>query len=215
MGVHALACSPQGNPRPPSKQFQLGKPLFHLLSFARRMKSLRSIGLLLALTRGVLSFAAEEPPESPETIVIEAIQPGAVQYDYEKTGVVSISGFDLRLMSRDEEVVSHGEGVRTVIVGKDADGNLRFRILDETGRKVVDKAERDLPDQAKKIEELKAQLAGLWNQDQLTLDQKQSIMAAVTAVVGYPPLTGEFLVRYRGATLTGQRGVFDTRTGEM
>ena len=148
------------------------------------MKSLCPIGLFLALSRGVLSFAAEAPPESPETINIEAVKPGAVDYDYEKTGIVTITGFDLRLMSTDKESSMHDQGVPMVIVGKDADGRLRFRILDEIGQKVVDKAEIDLPNQAKEIGALKAQLAGLWDQHRLTLDQKQGIMMAVTSIVG-------------------------------
>src|SRR2546425_12836675 len=108
------------------------------------MKSLRAIGLLLSLTRGVLVFAAEEPPDSQETINIEAVKPGAVDYDYEKTGIITITGFDLRLMSTDKESSMHDQGVPMVIVGKDADGRLHFRILDEIGQKVVDKAEIDL-----------------------------------------------------------------------
>ena len=55
------------------------------------MKPLRPIGLFLVLTRGVLSFAAEEPAESQETIYIEAVRPGAVQYEYEKTGIVTVT----------------------------------------------------------------------------------------------------------------------------
>ena len=179
------------------------------------MKSLRPIGLFLALSRGVLSFAAEAPPESPETINIEAVKPGAVDYDYEKTGIITITGFDLRLMSTDKESSMHDQGVPMVIVGKDADGRLRFRILDEIGQKVVDKAEIDLPNQAKEIGALKAQLAGLWDQHRLTLDQKQGIMMAVTSIVGHTPITSEFLARYKGATLTAQRGELNTRTGEM
>ena len=81
------------------------------------MKLLRPIGTFFSLTRAVLSFAAEAPTETQETINIEAIKPGVIQYEFEKTGVVTI--------------------------------------------------------------------------------------------------TDEFLVRYKGATLTAQRGEFNTKTGEM
>src|SRR6266849_8951044 len=55
------------------------------------MKLLLPIGLFFSLTRGVLTFAAEEPTETQETINIEAIKPGVVQYEYEKTGIVTIT----------------------------------------------------------------------------------------------------------------------------
>ncbi len=54
------------------------------------MKSLRSIVLFCALMRGVLSFAADEPAESPETIYLQAVKPGAVKYDY-STGLIGIT----------------------------------------------------------------------------------------------------------------------------
>src|SRR5580765_2583054 len=95
------------------------------------------------------------------------------------------TGFHLRLMSIDQENSIPGEGVRLVIVGKYADGRLHFRIFDEIGKKVVDKAEKDLPNQPEELGVLKAQLAGLWDQDQPSVDQKQMIMNAVTSIVGH------------------------------
>src|SRR5687767_624056 len=97
------------------------------------------------------------------------------------------TGFHLRLMSIDQENSIPGEGVRLVIVGKDADGRLHFRIFNELGKKVVDKAEKDIRNQAKELGGLKTQLASLWDQDQLSLDQKQMIMDAVTTIVGHTP----------------------------
>ena len=55
------------------------------------MKLLRPIGLFFSLTSAVLAFAAEEPTETQETIHIEAIKPGVVQYEYEKSGIVTIT----------------------------------------------------------------------------------------------------------------------------
>jgi hypothetical protein len=72
-----------------SEQIQLGNRVFVLFSCARLMKLLRLIGLFLSLTCGVLTFAAEEPTESQETIVIEAVNPGEVEWRY-GTNVITI-----------------------------------------------------------------------------------------------------------------------------
>src|SRR6266567_4801241 len=55
------------------------------------MKLLLPIGLFFSLTRAVLSFAAEEPTETPEAIHIEAIKPGSVQWEFEKTNIITIT----------------------------------------------------------------------------------------------------------------------------
>src|SRR5947207_3204888 len=77
--------------KPAARQIHLGKSSILLFSYARQMKLLRLIGLFLSLTRGVSAFAAEEPAENEETIYIEAIKPGAVQWEYEKTGIITIT----------------------------------------------------------------------------------------------------------------------------
>src|SRR5688572_13641373 len=55
------------------------------------MKLLRLTGLFVSLTRGVMTFAAEETAEFQEAIHIEAVKPGTVRWEYEKTGIVTLT----------------------------------------------------------------------------------------------------------------------------
>jgi lipopolysaccharide assembly outer membrane protein LptD (OstA) len=55
------------------------------------MKSLRTIGLFFSLTGGLMTFAAEEPAETQETIFIEAVSPGVVRYEYATSGIITIT----------------------------------------------------------------------------------------------------------------------------
>jgi len=116
---------------------------------------------------------------------------------------VRLREFDIRLLSSDEDDSIPGGGVRLIIVGAGADGSLHIRIFDEIGQKVVDRAKDNLPNKANEIEGLKAQLAGLWDQDQLSLDQKQSIMATVMSIVG-PTWLRHQLVEELNAVIYGR-----------
>jgi sodium/pantothenate symporter len=95
--------------------------------------------------------------------------------------------YDLRLMpdvkdSRDTSV----SGQRLVIIS-DIDEMLRVRVLDGEGKLVVDEDETTLTERASKLEELRAQLRGLWPPHELTRSEKDRIIAATATIVGRIP----------------------------
>ena len=69
-------------------QIPLGKPFALLFSCARQMNLGRPICCLLVLLSAIRAWAAEDPSLDHESMDIQALQPGEVSFDYEKTGVV-------------------------------------------------------------------------------------------------------------------------------
>jgi len=61
---------------------------------------------------------------------------------------------------------------------------LHFRVFDADGRKVVDTNEKRLAEQARKIEDLRKQLVGLWLPHELTGREKGRVITAVKSIVG-------------------------------
>ncbi len=76
-------------------------------------------------------------------------------------------------------------------VGKDliivaaVDNVLHFRMFDRDGKLVVDTDEKKLTEQARQIEDLKKQLAGLGPPHELTGSEKGRVIPAVTSIVGH------------------------------
>jgi hypothetical protein len=73
---------------------------------------------------------------------------------------------------------------------------LHFRIFDGDGKTVVDTDEKRLPEQARKIDDLRKQLRGLSPPSELANWEKAHLIAIVTTIVGHPPWDRAFFVRY-------------------
>ncbi len=106
--------------------------------------------------------------------------------------VITLRGYDLRLMSWGD-----GSGVATsannlVIVGADNHGLLHIRIFDAGGNSVTDTDETKLPPtQAGAISTLKQQLPGLLPPHVLCSAEKVQVISEVTSIVGQFPLRSQ------------------------
>ena len=83
-----------------------------------------------------------------------------------------------------------------VIVLTFVDSVLHFRILDDDGDLVVDTDEKKLPEQARRIEELKKQLESLWPPQKPNRSERLRVIASVRSIVGHHPPEVEFASRY-------------------
>jgi hypothetical protein len=118
-------------------------------------------------------------------------------------------GYDLRLISVNEGSQIPEQGKDLMIVAQ-TNQKLRFCIFDKEGNIAVDKSEEDLlkrvfpPIQIEAFSDLKKELGGLWNQENLAEAAKQKIIAAVTSILdphGEPPLGRHCGRLYFDATL--------------
>ena len=102
------------------------------------------------------------------------------------SGSPALSGFDLRLTS----LVNDGNRMPTqgknLIVVAAVNDVLQFRFFDGNGKMVVDTDETRLLEQAPQIEAMRKQLEGLWPPHELTRGEKDRLITAVAAIVGYP-----------------------------
>ncbi len=97
------------------------------------------------------------------------------------------SACDLRLISsvKDDSVIPK-TGKDLIIVAA-VENALHFRMFDSDGKMVVDTDEKMLPGQARRIEDLRKQLAGLWPLRELAGTEKDRVIATVTSIVGHNP----------------------------
>jgi multidrug efflux pump len=96
-------------------------------------------------------------------------------------------GFDLQLISERSgagRIFLPKEGKDLIIVAA-VNQVLHFRIFDGEGNVVVDTGEKSLPAQARQIKELREQLQGLWPPYELTRNDKERVIPAVTSIVGH------------------------------
>ena len=138
--------------------------------------------------------------------------------------------FDLQLMSCAPDGAGFPvEGKRLVIVA--AVGKvLNFRIFNGEGKKVVDTDEKKVVGaeekkrkeaRHKQIEDLKKQLDGLWPPHELTRSEEESVISAVTTIVGHlyfetitvtveevKPVKGPFIVK-SGAEAKGPADAYE------
>ena len=99
-------------------------------------------------------------------------------------GVKRLSEHDLRLLSAAKEVGDIPTTGNDLIIVAAVDNVLHFRMFDSDGNKVVDTNEKRLTEQARQLEDLRKQLAGLWSRRELSGSDKDRVITAVTSVVG-------------------------------
>jgi hypothetical protein len=98
-------------------------------------------------------------------------------YDY--------AGFDLRLMSSLNDVRGIPTEGKNLIIVAAVKYRLHFRILNGNGKAVVDTNEAGLAEQARQIKALKVRLEDLWPPHELTRNDKDWVIAAVTSIIGH------------------------------
>jgi WD40 repeat protein/S1-C subfamily serine protease len=108
-------------------------------------------------------------------------------------GDVGPTGRDLRLMPQVRDVGDIPTGGNNLIIVAAVRGVLHFRIFDDAGNRVVDTDEKELPGQARPIEDLWNQLGSLWTSQGLTESEKDRVITAVISIVGHTrPTRGAF-----------------------
>ena len=99
-------------------------------------------------------------------------------------------GYDLKVISAANDVSrmpAVGEGLVAVGV---VDQTLYCRIFDLDRQMVVDTNEKKLPEQARQIEKLKKQLAGMSPPHPVSNSERKRVIDAVTSIVGHPDARG-------------------------
>jgi multidrug efflux pump len=99
-------------------------------------------------------------------------------------------GYDLNLISPAKDssrMPTAGEGLVAIAV---VDQQLHCRIFDLDRQMVVDTNEERLPEQARRIEDLKKLLAGLRSPHQLSNTERKQVIEAVTSIVGHTEARG-------------------------
>lgn len=96
-------------------------------------------------------------------------------------------GVDLELMSVANPDEMPAQGTNIVYVAKDSRGQLYFRSFDAEGRRIANKPETALLSENERLETLKDELAGLWDKEELTPEEKRGVMNAVASIPGLIP----------------------------
>ncbi len=94
-------------------------------------------------------------------------------------------GLELRLMSSAKDVGSIPTAGKDLVIVAAVDNVLHFRIFGDEGKLVVDTDEKKLIERARQIDELRKQLARLWQAHELTENERNLIISSVALVVGY------------------------------
>jgi hypothetical protein len=103
--------------------------------------------------------------------------------------ILPFIGSDLQLISVSDGSDIPDEGRGLLIVANLGTANtLHFRFFNSTGTKVVDKSENEFPGKSNEIQNLKAELAGIWDQGKVKPDQEWPIIDAVRFITGFTPL---------------------------
>ena len=103
--------------------------------------------------------------------------------------ILPFIGYDIRLMFVNDVSNIPDEGTRLVIVAKHGvENTLHFRIFASDGTNVVDRSETEFLDKSTEIENFKTELVDLWDQGQVTVDQKSTIIDAVRSITDHIPL---------------------------
>jgi membrane protease YdiL (CAAX protease family) len=97
------------------------------------------------------------------------------------------AGCDLRLMSSVNDVSGIPTVGKNLIIVAAVDKVLHFRVFDPDGKVVVDIDEKSLTAKVRQIEDLRKQLAALWPPHELSGNEKDRLIIAVTSVVGHTP----------------------------
>ena len=102
---------------------------------------------------------------------------------------------DLRLMSSVKAVSDIPIEGKNLTIVADLNDVLLFRIFDGDGKLAVDKDEEGLTQKTLQIEDLRKKLVGLWPPHELTEDEKNRVIAAVTSIVGHTRSQGKETIR--------------------
>jgi MFS-type transporter involved in bile tolerance (Atg22 family) len=94
-------------------------------------------------------------------------------------------GSDLRLMSTESGVGGIPKSGKKLVIIADVKGVLYIRMFDARGKVVLDKDETRLTEKAGPVADLKRQLKSLWPPHELASSEKDSVIAAVTSIVGH------------------------------
>jgi type VI secretion system ImpA family protein/type VI secretion system ImpA/VasJ family protein len=112
------------------------------------------------------------------------------------------SGTDLRLMSSVQDVDRIPDEGENLVIVAEVKKVLHFRIFDLKGKRILDTDESRLTDQTLPIESLKKEIAGLlWPPRDLSLIERDRVIAAVRSIVGLPSPTPQHYGR-KGPALT-------------
>jgi lipopolysaccharide export LptBFGC system permease protein LptF len=93
--------------------------------------------------------------------------------------------FDLRLMPSVNNLSDLPTEGKNQIILADVQNVLHFRVFALDGSTVGDADENHLPGEARAIAELKTQLGRLWAKSELSQSDKESVVAAVTKILGH------------------------------
>jgi hypothetical protein len=102
---------------------------------------------------------------------------------------LTVTGFDVRVMSWGDGSGVPNSGKNLVVVGTDNNDLLHIRIFDSEGNRSRDTDETQLPAQAAAIATLKQQLPGLLFPYELTHAEKAQVVVEATSIVGQTPVT--------------------------
>jgi cellulose synthase operon protein C len=91
---------------------------------------------------------------------------------------------DLQLMPSVKEVSGIPTAGKNLTIVAVVDQSLYFRMFDSDGTMVVNRDEKKLTKQARKIEDLKKKLESLWLPHELSRSEKDEVIANVAAIVG-------------------------------
>jgi Heparan-alpha-glucosaminide N-acetyltransferase, catalytic len=91
---------------------------------------------------------------------------------------------DLRLISSANDVGALPRRGKNLIVVADVRDALHFRGFDSEGKIVVDTDQNGLPEKVQQIADLRRQLESLWPPHELTANEKDPLVAAVTSIAG-------------------------------
>jgi alpha-tubulin suppressor-like RCC1 family protein len=110
-------------------------------------------------------------------------------YPIEESSVTDgLQGFDLRLLPVSFDVDGwngmQGDGAPAVFVARDDAGFLYFKVVDENRRIISQRVEAELLNEAESLRALKQQLAGRWGQEDLTPEEKRTIIDLIESILG-------------------------------
>ncbi len=127
------------------------------------------------------SFRPGHQPESPvrKTLITDYLS-----YNTDLTAWDRRGGWDVRLTSSKHDGRDISTEDEYLIVVAAVDRVLHFRMFDGDARKIVDIDEKHLTEKARKIDQLRDQIKGLWPPHELTEAEKVGVIEAVRAILG-------------------------------
>ena len=96
---------------------------------------------------------------------------------------LNVGGFNLQLMPSLKQAADIPSAGNRLIVLAAAEGVFQLRIFDDAGRMIVDADLKKQTDQLRRVEHLRRQLEPLWPPHQLTDNEKDLVINAVTRII--------------------------------